>query len=157
MLTKKQTELIEKIGIHFEQTMPPAAARILALLIVSDQEAYGFEEIKDTLHLSKSATSNGLNFLLSVKKVEYFTKSGDRKRYFRWSPRSIMQHFREGIENVLGLSVILEEVLNCKQKRESSNYHQLEELTDLMNFLRLEMPGVFARWEQSKSTKHNAS
>lgn len=153
MLSKKQIELIEKTGIHFEQTMPPAAARILALLIVSDKEAYGFDEIKDLLKLSKSATSNGLSFLLGLKKVEYYTKSGDRKRYFRWSPRSIMKHFREGIENVLGLSAIFEEVLRSKQIKESSNYHQLEELTDLMNFLREEMPGVFVRWEQTRSTK----
>jgi DNA-binding transcriptional regulator GbsR (MarR family) len=155
MLTEKQTELIEKIGIHFETSFPPAAARIFALLIVSDQEAYGFDEIREELRLSKSATSNGINFLLSVKKIEYFTKSGDRKRYFRWSPKNTISHFKEGIEQVLGLSSLLEETLKNKTQHDSGNYHQLADLTDLMKFLRQEMPGVFARWENSRPTKPN--
>jgi DNA-binding transcriptional regulator GbsR (MarR family) len=68
MLSEKQTALVEKMGIHFEQTIPPAAARIFSLLIVSEQESFSFDEIRDQLNLSKSATSNGLNFLLSMKK-----------------------------------------------------------------------------------------
>lgn len=148
MLTEKQTELIEKIGIHFEKTIPPAAARILGLLIVSDQESFSFDEIREVLNLSKSATSNGINFLISVKKIDYFTKSGDRKRYFRWSPKSTIAHFKEGIENILGLSVIFEETLSCKKEHQSFNFRRLEELTDFMNFLRKEMPAVFLRWEQ---------
>ena len=82
MLSQKQIELIEKIGIYFEQNMPPAAARILALLIVADNEAFSFDRIRETLNLSKSATSNGINFLLSVNKIDYLTKSGDRKKVF---------------------------------------------------------------------------
>ena len=46
LLSEKQIELIEKIGIYFEQGMQPAAARILALLIVSDKEALIFDEIR---------------------------------------------------------------------------------------------------------------
>ena len=149
MLTEKQTELIEIIGIHFEQSIPPAADRILALLIVSDNESYCFDEIREVLRLSKSATSNGLNFLLSVKKIEYYTKSGDRKRYFRWSPKSTIAHFKENIEKILGLSEIFEETLKHKNPSASYNYTLLAELTDLMNFLRQEMPAVFSRWEKT--------
>ncbi len=155
MLTDKQTELVEKIGIHFEQSMPPAAARIFALLIVSDNEACSFEEIRTELRLSKSATSNGINFLLNMKKTEYFTKSGDRKRYFRWSPKNTMSHFKEGIEKVLGMSTLFEEALKHKTQHDSNNYNQLADLTNLMNFLRQEMPGVFAKWENSKLIKPN--
>lgn len=157
MLTEKQTELIERIGIHFEQSIPPAAARILALLIVSDKESYSFDEIREVLKLSKSATSNGMNFLLSVKKIEYYTKSGDRKRYFRWSPKSTIAHFKENIEKILGLSEIFEETLKHKNREASCNYDLLEDLTDLMNFLRQEMPAVFSRWEKNKPTKPKVS
>ena len=153
MLTDKQSKLIEKMGIHFEQSLPPAAARIFALLIVSDQEAYSFNEIRDILNLSKSATSNGLNFLLNMKKIEYITRTGDRKRYFTWSPKNTFEHFKEGIEKVLGLTTLFEETLQLKKEKESTNYQMLEELTDLMNFLRDEMPGVFAQWEKSKTNK----
>lgn len=157
MLTEKQSELIERIGIHFEQSIPPAAARILALLIVSDKESYSFDEIREVLKLSKSATSNGMNFLLSVRKIEYYTKSGDRKRYFRWSPNSTIAHFKENIEKILGLSEIFEETLKHKNRASSCNYDLLEDLTDLMNFLRKEMPAVFSRWEKNKPTKPKVS
>lgn len=153
MLSKKQIELIEKIGIYFEQSMQPAAARILALLIVADQEAFSFDRIRETLNLSKSATSNGINFLLSVKKIEYFTKSGERKRYFKWSPSNTIGHFKEGIEKILGLSSLFEETLNQKTDKNSFNTQMLEELTDLMNFLHIEMPVVYKKWEQSRSNQ----
>ena len=131
--------------------MQPAAARILALLIVSDKEALIFDEIREILKLSKSATSNGINFLLSVKKIEYFTKSGDRKRYFKWSPSNTINHFKEGIEKLLGLSILFEEAIKQKENKDSFNTKRLDELTDLMNFLHKEMPIVFNKWEHSRS------
>jgi len=151
MLSQKQQELIEKIGIYFEQTMQPAAARILALLIVSSQESFGFDEIREVLNLSKSSTSNGINFLLSINKIEYYTKPGDRKRYFRWNPVKTIHHFKEGIQKILGLSILFEEALKEKESQESFNSKMLEELIDLMNFLHAELPAVYQKWENNKS------
>lgn len=153
MLSQKQIELVEKIGIYFEQSMQPAAARILALLIVADQDTCSFDRIRESLNLSKSATSNGINFLLSVKKIEYITKSGERKRYFKWSPSNTIEHFKEGIEKILGLSTLFEETLKQKTTKNSFNTQMLEELTDLMNFLHIEMPAVYEKWEQSRSNQ----
>ena len=81
---QKQDELIEKIGVHFEKEgLQPVAARILSLLTVSDKEEQTFDEIRDTLKISKSAASNGINLLLKINSIEYITKLGDRKRYFK--------------------------------------------------------------------------
>lgn len=151
MLSEKQIELIEKIGIYFEQAMQPAAARTLALLIVSDQEAHSFDSIREALNLSKSATSNAINFLINAKKIEYFTKSGDRKRYFRWNPSNTITHFKEGIEKVLDLSILFEETLKTKNNKYSVNYEKLFELTDLMNFLHRELQDIYQKWELRKS------
>jgi DNA-binding transcriptional regulator GbsR (MarR family) len=154
MLSKTQIELIEKIGIYFEQGMQPAAARILALLIVTDEEAFSFDGIREALKLSKSATSNGINFLLSAKKIEYFTKSGDRKRYFRWSPSYTIVHFKEGFEKLLGLSLLFEEALENRKDKGSSSTQNLKELTYLMKFLQKEMPLIFQKWEAGRTEKH---
>jgi DNA-binding transcriptional regulator GbsR (MarR family) len=153
MLTRKQKELIEKIGMYFEQGMQPAAARILALLIVADEESFSFDEIRDTQKLSKSATSNGINYLLSLKKIDYYTKPGDRKRYFKWSPSNTIIHFKEGIEKVLGLSILFEETFQHKKDTTSFNSQKLEELTDLMNFLHEEMPAIYEKWENRRALK----
>ena len=152
-LSQQQGELIEKIGIYFEQGMQPAAARILALLIVSDKDSFSFDEIREILTLSKSATSNGLSFLSRVNKIEYYTKTGDRKRYFKWSPLHTINHFKEGIEKVLGLNKLFDEAINLKKDKDSFNSQKLVELTDLMNFLHQEMPAIYKKWENSRATK----
>lgn len=82
-LTKVQVELIEELA-HAQELMgmQPAWAKILALLTVSDETELTFDEIKDTLGLSKSAVSQALNQLALMKRVTYKTRIGDRKRYF---------------------------------------------------------------------------
>ena len=83
-LSLKQKSLIEKMGVFHEKNgMPPTEARIIALLLVSDRIELSFDEIRDYLQISKSAASNALNNLMNSHKIEYITKYGDRKRYFR--------------------------------------------------------------------------
>jgi hypothetical protein len=87
---------------------------------------------------------------LSVKKIEYFTKGGERKRYFKWSPDNTLNHFKEGIEQVLGLSKLFEETINQKKAKDSHNSQMLVELTDLMNFLLQELPIMYQKWENNR-------
>ncbi|MDT0676408.1 GbsR/MarR family transcriptional regulator [Autumnicola musiva] len=81
----EKRKLIEEIGVHFEKIhqLAPLAARIYAIMVLSPADGQTFEEIMTITEASKSSVSTQLNLLLQLKKVEYFTKSGDRKRYFR--------------------------------------------------------------------------
>lgn len=84
ILTAKQRELIEKLGVAHEKSgMQPAPGRILGLLLVSDKTELTFEEIQNSLKISKSSTSASLNLLISLNRIEYITYPGVRKRYFR--------------------------------------------------------------------------
>lgn len=80
---KKQ--LIEEIGLALEERMgiSPLAARIYSLLILSSYDGLTFEAIREIIGASKSSTSINLNVLLQLRNVEYYTKPGDRKRYFK--------------------------------------------------------------------------
>ncbi len=84
-LPQKTKKLIEEIGVGLETRLKisPLAARIYALLTLSSYEGLSFEEIREKIGSSKSSTSVNLNVLTQLKQIEYFTKSGDRKRYFR--------------------------------------------------------------------------
>ena len=83
-LSEEQRRLIEKMGVGGEKNgMPPAPARIMALLMVSPETELTFDQVRETLNLSKSATSNAINMLLTTQKIDYITKPGDRKRYFK--------------------------------------------------------------------------
>lgn len=57
-------------------------AKVLALLTVSDETELDFAQIQATLGLSKGATSQAINGLLLLKKIDFKNKIDERKRYF---------------------------------------------------------------------------
>lgn len=78
-------QLIEELGIHFESeySLPPLAARIFANLVITEEDGLTFEDCLTKQCASKSSVSTSLNLLLQMDFIKYFTKSGDRKRYFK--------------------------------------------------------------------------
>lgn len=83
-LEEKKSVLIEKLGVFFEKEhhLAPVAARIFSLIILSGKKGVTFEELVCRLKAGKSTVSTHLESLQSHNKIEYFTLSGDRKRYF---------------------------------------------------------------------------
>ena len=78
-LKPQQVELLEKLAVVNEKFgLQPAMAKVLALLTVSDEMELTFDQIQDTLSLSKGATSQAINGLLLLKKIDYKTRIGDR-------------------------------------------------------------------------------
>lgn len=79
--------LIEDIGmiLEYRADLAPLAARIYATLLISSNEGLTFDEIIELVQASKSSVSNNLNILVQLQYVDYFTKPGNRKRYFRTS------------------------------------------------------------------------
>ena len=85
LISKEKKKLIEEIGLRLETRLQiaPLAARIYALLTISSYDGLTFEEVREIIGSSKSSTSVNLNVLIQLKQIDYYTKSGDRKRYFK--------------------------------------------------------------------------
>lgn len=83
--SEEKKVLIEEIGLNFQEkhAFTPLAGRIYAIMILSRGEGFTFEELMALTEASKSSVSTNLNLLIQLKYVEFFTKHGDRKRYFR--------------------------------------------------------------------------
>lgn len=83
-ICEKKSELVEKLGVHMEKTeqLAPVAARILAYIILTGKVGTTFEDLVLKLCASKSTISTHLNHLQDLSKIKYFTKVGDRKKYF---------------------------------------------------------------------------
>lgn len=149
-LSDEKLALIEKLGLIFEQGLQPAAARIAALLLVSDKLELTFDEICEMLNLSKSATSNSLNLLLTMNRIEYITKPGDRKRYFR----SNLSDWKETMKNKFlefdKVHKIMNEVLAQRPHSTNDFNLKLEEFIHFMEFMKREIPFLFKKWELSK-------
>lgn len=94
---EKRENLIEEMGIHFErnQNLPPLAARIYTMLILCPKPGHSFDDIVELSKSSKSSVSTNLKLLLERGNVAYFTKSGDRKRYFKLSKNYLEQNLKK--------------------------------------------------------------
>lgn len=96
---KERDELIEMLGIHFEQfhNIPPLAARIFSTLVISCRErGLTFDEIVAKTAASKSSVSTNLNLLLKMDKITFYTITGDRKKYFK--PNSLANRIKNHLK-----------------------------------------------------------
>lgn len=90
-ISKEYSLLIEDIALVIEEraNLSPLTARIYASLILASNDGMTFEDITELHQASKSSVSNGINVLIKLKYIEYYTKPGDRKRYFKASNQYI--------------------------------------------------------------------
>lgn len=150
-LSDKKLKLIEELGMYFEKSgTTPAAARIFALLMIADQNELTFEEIYETLNISKSAASNGLNLLIGTDRVEYITRPGERKRYFRSKVQSLNEGVRRSLGNMEVFNSLLKEVL-IQRSEETKEFNKgLEEVINYLDFMKIELPALLKKWESIK-------
>ncbi len=150
-LSDSKLKLIEELGVLHEQSgMQPAAARIVSLLLVADKTELTFEEIYETLNLSKSATSNAINFLLSTDRIEYITHPGERRRYFRCKLNSLRDGVQKSIIGIGAFNSALKTVLAQRPAGTKEFNKNLEETTNFLDFIQLELPLLVQKWENSR-------
>lgn len=110
-LLENKKILIEEVGVLLQEraNLSPLAARIYALLILSSYEGLSFEKIVQLMQASKSSVSSNINVLLQLHYIDFYTKPGDRKRYFKTSQFYIKSTLEQQIH-------LLEKELNVVQK-----------------------------------------
>ncbi len=153
-ITDHQKELIERLGVFFEKSgIPPVISRVLALMLVADTTYFSFTDIQKSLNISKSSTSSAINMLLTTKKIEYITKPGDRKRYFRSCLESWEREMQIQIEGLASMSSLYKEVLAQRTPKTPEFNKALDDLTDFLDFFKNEVPGLFERWNACRKRK----
>lgn len=150
--------LIEELGVHFEAeySLPPLAARIFANLVVTEELGLTFDDCQMKRGASKSSISTSLNLLLQLGMITYFTKSGDRRRYFKISDKStfFIKKLEQALKKAANESKMIQKVaeydkqynnekylsnkakmetyLNCLDKNEATNKETIEALKKLI-------------------------
>ena len=154
-LTAKQKELIEKMGVFQEKAgMPPTESRIVALLLVSDKTELTFDEIREELNVSKSAVSNALNTLLLLNKIEYITKPGDRKRYFKSNLSNFQNNAEEGLLKMLKVSEIMKEIHEIRTSETPDFNKDLADVIDFIEYMQKELVVIFEQWKSNRNEKN---
>lgn len=117
-LQQQKKNLIEQLGVHFEgENLAPLAGRIFATLILTGKKGVTFDELVTNLCAGKSTISTHLDQLQATNRVQYFTKPGDRKRYFTVNPNLMLEIIDEKINKWEGEKKIHEEILKYKKNR----------------------------------------
>lgn len=148
-LTIKQRELIESFGVAQESMgLSPASARVNALLTIADTVELTFDEIREALELSKSATSNAINNLLMLKRIGYKTKPGDRKRYFYSKMGQWQDAFMDSMNGLTGYNLLLKDILISRTKDSKEFNAQLKELTDFIDYYQKESIKIIKNWKK---------
>lgn len=140
-IEKTRCELVEKLGIHMEkkEQLAPVAARIFSYIVLNGKQGVTFDELVTNLCASKSTISTHLNHLQDLKKIEYFTKSGDRKKYFIANRHTILQGISEMVaqweyEKELHID-IMEYKKNVNKTRKLENMFDLSFHESFIEFL----------------------
>tara|TARA_R110002051_G_scaffold280349_1_gene341945 strand:+ start:486 stop:968 length:483 start_codon:yes stop_codon:yes gene_type:complete len=148
-LTEKQKELIERFGVVQEgMGLSPAAARVNALLTVADKVELTFDEIREALQLSKSATSNAINNLLISKQIGYKTKPGDRKRYFFSKLGQWQNSFIDSMQGLTSYNEVIKEILDSRDKKTKEFNSQLKDFTEFIEYYQKESIKLIKNWKK---------
>ncbi|WP_037318098.1 GbsR/MarR family transcriptional regulator [Salegentibacter sp. Hel_I_6] len=139
-LEAHKTRLIEKLGVQLEKEhqLAPVAARIFATLIMLGKKGSTFDQLVVDLNAGKSTVSTHLEHLQATNKVEYYTKPGDRKRYFIVKTDLMVNYIDEMTAKWEAQKCIHEEVLEYKMlmnQLDSSDNFDLEFQKSLLTFL----------------------
>ncbi len=132
-LDNEKNRLTEKLGVLMEKKykLAPVAARILSTLILSGKQGLTFDELVQQLQASKSTVSTNLEFLQNIKRIEYFTIPGDRKRYFKLNANFTVEVIDEMINAWETEKAVNQEILQYKEKRNTYNQDHDLPLFDL--------------------------
>ncbi|HET8803969.1 MAG TPA: transcriptional regulator, partial [Aequorivita sp.] len=117
------------------------AARILSTLILTGKKGITFEALVCELGASKSTIFTHLTTLQAANRITYYTKSGDRKKYFILIPEVMIQSMSEMLKNWKCEKEIHLEIMDYKKEVNESlegdpnEKFDLEFHIDYLNFL----------------------
>lgn len=131
------------MGVHLEhkEQLAPLAARILANLVLKGKKGETFENLVCDLKASKSTIFTHLTTLQASSRITYYTKPGDRKKYFILSPNALINSMDEMLENWNEERDIHLEIVNYKEdlnenfSEDSDEKFDLEFHTEYLNYL----------------------
>ena len=124
MIQKGIREHIEETGRVFEKFgLTPMQGRIMAYFANSDRPEATFSELVDFFRASKSSISTSLNYLLSIKMIDYKTYASERKKYFFITDGFFRIYFIQLLDNIKELKELCYKTVSMR----SSEYPEVSE------------------------------
>lgn len=129
MLPILNTPLFKELVTHYEQfyKLQPLTARIYALLILNNcSKGLSFENLLDTLVVSKSSVSHSIKTLLDLNFIEQFKLDNERKRYFRIHKNFFLMRLEEVNTRLIREKEINEKLKEYRKEDRDTMFHKNE-------------------------------
>ncbi|MGM0529208.1 MAG: GbsR/MarR family transcriptional regulator [Bacteroidota bacterium] len=124
MIRKGMREHIEETGRVFEKFgLTPMQGRIMAYIANSDRPEATFSELVDFFRASKSSISTSLNYLMSVKMIDYKTRASERRKYFFITDGFFRIYFMQLLDNIQELKELCYKTVSMR----SAEYPEVSE------------------------------
>ncbi len=141
---------IEEFGLMFEQMgITRMAGRVFGYLIVCDEDAVSFSQIKDALQASKGSISGTMKQLQQIGMVEAVSLPGDRKTYFRISEMQISDILKSRIKQFTAFAELLERGSRIKNREDNTSIW-VTEASVFYNWVGDQMNEIIHQWENDK-------
>lgn len=146
---------VEEIGVFLEQnTRPsaitPLAGRLFVYLLLSDPPHKNFYELIEFLQASKSSISTALKALEQTGIVEYFTVSGDRKRYFRINTDRWLHLEKERIKTANKVLDFTKDALAFRENSEYPSFNNgLNKVLEFHEYMNIGLKKLMQEWENA--------
>ena len=149
MAEESNRDNIEEAGKVLEKFgLTPMQGRILAYFMIADKPEASFADLVAFFNASKSSISTSLNFLLSVKLVDYRTYSSERKKYFYLTDRFFTVYFSQVLNNVRQLKELCYKALSIRSSEYPETGEKLLRWIECANIFDVNIPGLLEKTEQ---------
>jgi DNA-binding transcriptional regulator GbsR (MarR family) len=143
MSDKELREHIEETGKVIERFgLTPMQGRILAYLTSSEKSEATFAELVKYFSASKSSVSTSLNYLLSIRMLDYKTYSSERKKFFFLTEDFFVIYFSQVLDNVSILKEICYKTLSNRSAEHTEVSNRILKWVEAANIFELSMSEV---------------
>lgn len=145
---------VEEFGLLFEGFgFPRMVGRVLGALMVSDPPELAAGEFAELLGASRGSISTATRSLVQMGLVQRFSKTGERRDYFRVKPGAWRGLMRREMESLGSFREMAERGLVLKRDDDPEARRSLEEMRDLYAFWEREFPALLERFEAEQEEK----
>lgn len=149
-MNSKKLQHIEDSALLFEQVgMTRMAGRIFGYLLICDEDAVSFDQIRKTLQASKGSISANIKQLLQTGLIEQTAFPGDRKTYYRASHVNIGDITASRLKLMEKFVELFSQARNLKT-RDDDVSEWLEETAIFYSWMEQKMEELMNEWESDK-------
>lgn len=147
-------DLIEKLGIHFEQhALPRIAGRIFGLLLLS-VEPLSLDQIAEQLHVSRASVSVDARRLAHLGIIQQTGQPGDRRKYYKIAVDSFARAMRLRLQSIRDFHSLIASAADSKANRDDQIHARLADFeAGSREIIRLLEAGIASNCARSHQTQ----